>query len=124
METTKTVRVIIVAKPGIMRNSLLSYLRAISNVQIVGLADQVDTALQCIREDQPQLVIIDSDLSEDRVIGLVEQINAEPRAPKIIVLVDSLRQQERCLRIGVQHALLKGFLDKQLEQAIRFGEEK
>ncbi len=124
METTQTVRVIIASKPGIMRNSLLAYLRAISNVQIVGLADQVDTALQCIQESKPQLAIIDSNLSEDRVIGLVEQIKAVAPVPKIIVLVDSLRQQEHCLRIGVEHALLKGFLDKQLEQAVRFGEKK
>ncbi|MBI5033192.1 MAG: response regulator transcription factor [Chloroflexi bacterium] len=124
METTKTIRVFIAAKPGIMRNSLLSYLRAITNLQIVGLADQVDSALQCMREHKPQLVIIDSDLSEDRVIGLVEQINAEPPAPQIIVLVDSLRQREHCLKAGAQHALLKGFLDKQLELAVRFGEKK
>ncbi len=124
METIKTVRVLIAAKPGIMRNSLLSYLRTISDVQIVGLADEIETALESIRQDKPQLVIIDSDLSEEHVIGLVKQINAEPFTPQTIVLVNSLLQKERCLRAGAHHALLKGFLDKQLEQAVRFGEKK
>ena len=115
---TTTVRVIIAGKPGIMRNSLLSYLRTITQVQIVALADDADTALALIRQNQPQWVVLDADLSEERITKLVCQIHTEQPATKIIVLVESMRQQEHCLQLGVQHALLKGFLDEQLDRAV------
>lgn len=118
MENTKTVRVMIAAKPGIMRNSLLSYLRTIANVQIVALADSAEAALRIINEIQPQLVVVDSDLSEERVLSLIQKINDRQPKLKMIVLVDSIRQQERCLKLGVQHVLLKGFLDEQLCSAV------
>ncbi len=118
MENTKTVRVMIAAKPGIMRNSLLSYLRTISNVQIIALADDAEAALRIIHETQPQILVVDSDLSEERVLSLIQKINAGQAKLKMIVLVDSIRQQERCLNLGVRHVLLKGFLDEQLCNAV------
>jgi DNA-binding NarL/FixJ family response regulator len=118
MENKNLVRVMVAGKPGIMRNSLLSYLRTIARVQIVALADDAESALHLIQQNRPQFAVIDSDLSEDRVMGLVQQINAEQPSTKIIVLVESVPQQQRCLQWGAQHALLKGFLDEQLYRAV------
>ena len=118
METQNLVRVMVAGKPGIMRNSLLSYLRTIPKIQIVALADDTESAFRMIQENRPHFIVIDSDLSENRVMELVKQIgNSQPLA-KIIILVESVPQQQRCLKLGAHYALLKGFLDDQLYRAV------
>jgi DNA-binding NarL/FixJ family response regulator len=124
MESGKRMLVAIVAQPGIMRNSLLSYLRAIPDIQDVLVADDARGALRIAREQKPSLVIVDSDLAEEEMLNLVQRVAAEFPEMKIVALVESLRQKQRSLNIGASHALLKGFLDEQLRKVILDGPEE
>ena len=110
--------IIVAARPGILRNSLLSYLRALPGVQAISLADDTAIALQMVREDKPRLIVLDSDLTEDGVLDLIQRMLAEELNVKSIVLAESIRQQQLCLAKGATYALLKGFLDAPLKEAV------
>jgi DNA-binding NarL/FixJ family response regulator len=111
--------ILIVARPGIMRNSLLSYLRAIPSVQSILLANDVETALQAIRVSNPKLIVMDSDLTEQEMFSLAGRVRTEHPNIKLILLVESIRQQKQSLDLGVHYALLKGFLDEPLRHAVQ-----
>jgi DNA-binding NarL/FixJ family response regulator len=118
MGPDRSLLIAIAAKPGIMRNSLLSYLRSIPDVRDVLIADDRATLLKLIGESAPGLAIVDSDLSETEMLNVIEAITTNFANTKIIVLVESFRQRQRALAVGATDALLKGFLDNQLRQAI------
>jgi len=110
--------ILVAAKPGIMRNSLLSYLRAVLGIRPIVTADDAVSACQMIRECNPELIVVDSDLSESEMLNVIRCAHAEPLHAKTIALVESLSQQELCLAMGATHTSLKGFLDKQLREAV------
>jgi DNA-binding NarL/FixJ family response regulator len=111
--------VLIVSKPGIMRDSLVSYLRALPLLYPINIADDTNTASQMIREHQPDLMIVDSDLEAHEMLNLLQRTIVEHPAIHVIALVENLQQQQMCITLGARSALLKGFLDEQLSEAIR-----
>lgn len=115
---TPSTLVMIAAKPGIMRNSLQSYLRTIPNLHDITVADDAIVAFQIICAQSPHVMIVDADLSESEMLGLVHQARREKPQMQIVALVDNMRQRQLCLSAGANHALLKGFLDEQLRQAV------
>lgn len=115
---TPSTLVMIAAKPGIMRNSLQSYLRTIPNLHDIALADDATSAMQMVCAQNPRVLIVDADLSEAELLGLVQQARHEKPQLRIVALVDNMRQRDLCLSAGANHALLKGFLDDQLRQAV------
>jgi DNA-binding NarL/FixJ family response regulator len=111
-------QILIAARPGIMRNSLLAYIRAIPRVRAIEVADDADSALRTIQASPPKLVIVDADLNERDMLLLVRWVCAEQPKTKLILLVESIRQQDKSLALGAHFALLKGFLDKPLRDAV------
>ncbi len=118
MQLEEKTLIVVAAKPGVMRNSLLSYLRTIPNAQVIAVVGSALIALDTIREWQPSLVVVDSDLTEWEMETLLRQLQGELPHIKSIALVESIRQQQVCLAAGANVALLKGFLDEQLRQAV------
>jgi len=116
MQTAKPI--LIIAKPGLMRNSLVSYLRAFIPHQSILVTGDLTKTLQMIKATNPQLVLVDSDLTEHEMVSIIQHLRAEQPTARTIALVESLEQQELCLAIGATHALLKGFLDEQLQAAV------
>jgi len=110
--------VMIAAKPGIMRNSLQAYLRTLNVVQDILLADDAIDAFRMVCAHDLGLMIVDADLSESEMLGLVRQTHVEKPAMRIVALVTSLRQRQMCLTAGADYGLLKGFLDEHLGQIV------
>ena len=110
--------VLIAARPGIMRNSLVSYLRGIPGIHAIFPVDDAITALQVARDSKPKFAVLDSDLSEDAVLRLIEKIHNEQPETVSIVLVESIRQKELCTSRGAAHVLLKGLLDEHLREVV------
>jgi len=119
----KRVSTLVVAKPGLMRNSLLAFLRATPDVDIVALVDNATTALQMARTLRPAVLLVDTNLAENGVFGMVRELRAEQPAVRSIVLSESIQEQQQLLQAGASHALIKGFLDERLRQAILSGTE-
>ncbi len=118
IRSEKLLWILVAAKPGIMRNSLVAYLRTISNLPEIALADDAAAAAEMIRKQETRLVIVNSDVSESEMLNLIRLIQAERPRTWLIVLIESIRQQQLCLNFGAHYAFLKGFLDEQLRQAV------
>jgi DNA-binding NarL/FixJ family response regulator len=117
----KRVSTLVVAKPGLMRNSLLAFLRATPGVDIVALVDNATTALQMARILRPAVLLVDTNLAENDVLVMIRELRAEQPAVRSIVLSESIQEQQQSLQVGASHALIKGFLDDRLRQAILYG---
>jgi len=117
-KTERRITCLIAAPPGLMRNALMAFLRSISRVEIVAVADDRATALTLAREHCPHVLIADASLSEAEAIKLVRQLTEEQPELNCIALTDALRQQQSFLSAGARYALLKGFLDARLKDAV------
>jgi len=118
MGVSTRVATLVVAKPGLMRNSLLAFLRATLQVEVVALAEDTAAALQAARQHKLDVLVLDTDLLEDGYVGLLQQLHSEQPALKCIVLSDTIHQQQKSLAAGASVALLKGFLDERLWDAL------
>ncbi|CAG0946867.1 hypothetical protein ANRL1_03373 [Anaerolineae bacterium] len=115
---SQQIATLIASKPGIMRNSLVSYLRSMARIEPIFVADDSAAAWQIAGTHALDLVIVDADWDESRVVAFVQRIVQVQVSIKLIVLVESVQQQQLFLRHGAHHALLKGLLNEQLRAAI------
>ena len=111
--------VLIVAKPGRVRDGLQALLAAISQTEIVGPADDGPSALRMITEHHPVLVLLDADLPDDGAPTVLGRIKSEWPQIRCIVLADNVRQQQAAQAAGADSVLIKGFPAAQLFATIK-----
>jgi len=110
---------LIAAKPGLMRDSLLAFLRAISEIEIGVVVSASEAVVSTVRRHRAHTLIMDATLSEEAsLLQLVRLLKAERPALNCVVLANSLRQQRAFLSAGTDHVLLKGHLDARLRIAV------
>lgn len=109
---------LVAARPGLMRDSLVTFLRATPGVEVLDLVDDPAAALEAAGRHRLDALVMDADLSEEALLAVVQQLNTELPALNSVVLVDSVRQQRVFLAAGAHHALLKGCLDERLRAAV------
>jgi DNA-binding NarL/FixJ family response regulator len=113
-----TVSLLLVARPGRMREGLQALLRTIPEIVIVAQADYESQALALIAQQQPDLVLLDSSLTLQEMLSTLMQIKGGfPRA-RCIVLVDNAQQQGAAREAGADTALITGFNAEVLHAAI------
>jgi len=118
MDEINRVSALVVAKPGLMRNSLLAFLRATPGVDIVALVDNSKAAIQLARALRPAVLLVDTNLAENGVLGMLRQLRIEQPALRSIVLSESIAEQQQSIQAGADQALVKGFLDERLREAV------
>ena len=101
--------VLIVAKPGPLRDSLRFFLLTLPQVEMVKVVEDVPSALGIISARGPGLVLIDTSLSCDEVLTALRRIKAEGSQIRFLVLADDRRQQEEAKAAGADIVLFKGF---------------
>jgi DNA-binding NarL/FixJ family response regulator len=109
--------VVAVGPAGILRSALLTYLRCIPGVEVQAAVACSAEIPPLLRQRQPQSVILDADLTGD-FLALIKHLQGLDSQINLIALVNSPQQQAAALAAGATHALLKGFLDERLRQAI------
>lgn len=114
-----SVPTLVAARPGVMRNSLLAFLRTSPLVQVIAIADDTATLLNHLRREPFATLVLDADLC-DRflLVYLLRQLHSEYPLLNCVVLVNNLRQQHLAREAGASTALLKGFLDERLRTAV------
>jgi len=114
-------RILIVDDHPMMRNGMATQISNEPDLAICGEADDVNAALQLVRELNPDLVIIDISLKTGHGIDLVKQIRA--RCPTMKMLVNSMYDEsvyaERALQAGAMGYLSKQSASESLIGAIR-----
>jgi DNA-binding NarL/FixJ family response regulator len=110
--------VLIVARPGRLRDSLKALLKPISRIQIVGQAADGSAALSLVKQHCPKLILLDASLPDNQNGTLLRLIKAQRPQTHCIVLAENIQQQQTARMAGANTALLKGFAVAELFTAI------
>jgi DNA-binding NarL/FixJ family response regulator len=109
MTMESSAMVLIVAKPGPLRDSLRFFLLTLPQVEMVKVVEDVPSALGIISARGSGLVLIDTSPSCDEVFTALRRIKAEGSQIRFLVLADDRRQQEEAKAAGADIVLFKGF---------------
>lgn len=115
---TSGASLLVVARPGRLRQGLQALLRTIPEIEIVGQADCDAEALVLIVQQQPSLVLLDSSLAFPDVLTVLAEIKRAYPQIRCIVLVENVQQQGAAREEGADVALITGFSAKVLHAAI------
>lgn len=91
---------------------LAEYLSAQENVEVVGIANDGNQAIELIKNQLPDLLILDIIMPYLDGIGVLEKINEEQlKKPKILVLsaVGQEKITQRAITLGADYYILKPF---------------
>jgi DNA-binding NarL/FixJ family response regulator len=101
--------ILVVAKPGRLREALCALLKATFWPEMISQVDDGPAALEIVVEHRPTLVLLDSHWPDDEVKAIVGQIKTERPQTRCLVLADTVEQQQVAKSAGADEALPKGF---------------
>ncbi|MDR2230783.1 DNA-binding response regulator [Elizabethkingia ursingii] len=100
-----------------IRNYILSILREIPDIEVVGYTDQVKTALEEIPELEPHLILADIQLKDTISFRLFDTLDIEKY--KVIFITAFSHYSIQALNLGAIGYLLKPIADDELKAAIQ-----
>lgn len=109
---------LLVGKPGTVRDALYSFAMTIPSIGIVMTADTGLLALKMFRETRPTLVLI-GNVPDAEAIELVLQVKQVHSGMRCLVLTEKSRQHQRLLDAGVDRVLPNGLPFGELSAAIQ-----
>ena len=115
---TNRMSVLIVARPGRMREGLRALLRTIPRIEIVGQVGQGSAALEMVTRERPALVLLNSSLPFEEAWMALKQIKAAWPQTQCIVVADNIQQQGMAQASGADGVLLKGYAAETLFMTI------
>lgn len=110
---------VVVAKPGRVRDSLGVLLKTIPHLTLTGYADDGESGLQMVTTLCPKVVLLDVNLPDNQVWILLQDIKQICPETQCIVLVDSMKQQQQAELSGADAVLLKGFATSEIFVTIK-----
>ena len=108
MKETKTNLGLVVARPGLVRDGLQAVLSAIPGLDALKPTDDGASALDRLKSHRPNLVILDSSLSEGELRTTLRQIKEQWTDVRCIVVADSPRQGRAMEAAGADAVLVEG----------------
>ena len=119
--TNKPQTFLIVDDSAVIRRRLVSMLSEIPGVQLVGEASGAVDGAELIRNNCPDVVILDIRMPDRSGIGLLEDIKHDPERPTIIILTNYpySAYQKRCMELGASHFFDKSTEFTQMETVVR-----
>ena len=106
---TEPARILLVDDHPIVREGLRAYLSLQPGLTVVGEAESVPQALEKLGETQPDLVLLDVQLEGESGLSLLETLQKQEGAPKVLLLTSFLDEDylREALRLGAAGYLLK-----------------
>lgn len=101
--------VLIVAKPGRIRNSLQALVQIMPRLKVAGVTGHYFSATQLLDQYRPALVLLDVDLPDNQTWVLLKQIQLKQLPTHTLVFANSIEQQQTARSAGANATLLKGF---------------
>lgn len=111
-------RVLIVSLPGMMQNMLKETFARRADVEVVGIASGGLSAVDQIRNQPPDLVVINSNLPRDEVNELVRWLKKEAKQIRSLVLVETTRQLSTAAMAGADITLCTYTLPDKLDMVL------
>ena len=118
MQNTHLLATLIVSSSGAIQQALHTVLALNPHIHIIGMADDYQAAQEMLDHHHPEFVVIDSDFSPSPEMDFIRRLKSEQPATKIIVLVNSLQQQQELLEAGADAALLRDVPAEQIMETI------
>jgi len=100
--------VLVVAKPGPLRDSLVALLKSLPQVSTVEQANTAAAALRTIEVKRPALVVVDSNLPGGDACSMLNQVKARCPHTQCVVLSDTVQQYRQAEAAGASQVLLTG----------------
>lgn len=117
---TDPARIVIVDDHPIVRRGLRGYLELYDALHVVGEAGSVAEALSCIARTRPDLVLLDVQLPGEDGLRVLQALQGERDAPKVLVLTSFLDEDylKGALRLGAVGYVLKHAGQQQLLDSV------
>ena len=112
-------KMLLVGKPGPLRNALSSLLATIGRFAHPLTADGGLLALKMVREIHPTCVLLASGLPNSEALELVRQIKQEQPTVRLLALADSEQQRRQLFAVGADRVLPTGVPLSQLSATLR-----
>ena len=100
---------LIVAKPGRVRDGLYTLLKMMPEVRSISQADDEASALSMIIEQHPALVLLDTDLPDNKAQRILTWLKTEWSQTQCLVLAANSQEQQMAYAAGADGVLLKGY---------------
>jgi DNA-binding NarL/FixJ family response regulator len=119
--STRRVRILIVDDHPVVRDGLIDLISHEPDLEVCGEAAEAGEAVRKVKEQHPDVVIVDLSLRSGHGIDLIEQIKAHD--PGIRMLVSSMHDEElfaeRALRAGALGYINKQETTEKVIEAVR-----
>ncbi len=117
MDKTK-VRAIIASRPGVMQQALRSVLTNLAWLEVTASAGDGLSAFTMIWGEQPDLLVVDSNLLEDEALLLLRQTKQRWPDVRCLILIQTSLQQKRALAAGADAVSQRNSPAKELNQTL------
>src|SRR6266404_6021506 len=119
--TKPKARILLVDDHPIVRRGLAELIQRQPDLEICGEAEGVADAVQIIKAERPDLVVVDLSLKEGHGLDLIKDIRGRKNGPKILVVSmhEEASYAERALRAGAQGFLPKSEAIDRIIEAMR-----
>jgi len=106
---------------NIVRQSLRALLENVSDFEIVGEADDIDTAVEIVKDKKPSVLVLDLMMKGMSSLRVIRQIRNYSPETNIVILsmYDNESYIIESLRAGAKSYVLKGSMAEELIRAIR-----
>ena len=121
MNDSNKTRIIIVEDHEVFRLGIRELINHEPDLNVCGEADNVSAARELIKDQNPDMAVIDITLKKSNGIDLVSEISTFHKGIKMLVLSmhDELLYAERSLQAGAQGYIMKQETSKSIVTAIR-----
>lgn len=102
-------KIVVVEDSAVIRKHFIALLEAVSNVKVVGEAESEQAALDMIPALQPDIVILDVNLSPGNGFNVLKQLRASGNTAEIFVVTNQTHEQYRKMSVSLG---ANGFYDK------------
>ena len=116
-----TIRILIVDDHPIVREGLAARIARQPELSVCGEAEDVADAMELVKSQRPDLVIVDLSLKSGQGIDLIKRIKAKAPETKMIVssMYDESLYAERALRAGAMGYINKQEMSEKMIDGIR-----
>jgi len=111
--------VLIIAKPGQVRDGLRALLHAMPGVDVVDRPCDDMLSADLLAEHHPALILVDCRLVDTRTLDALKRFKTQDPEVCFLILVEDVEQRQLAQDTGFEHVLIKGSSAEKLAKTAR-----
>ena len=113
------VTVLIIAKPGQVRDGLRALLHAIPGVDVVDRPCDGMLNADLLAAYNPALILVDCRLVDTRTLDALRRLKTQNPGVCLLILVEDVEQRQLAQDTGFEHVMIKGSSAEKLAKTVR-----